>query len=215
MSLTFPYTLSFLSDELPVESVLFSIFRNDELYGSGDGRVWTSQLAPPLWQATLNLFPVDAVGARRVSAKINALNGSQKTFLLSDPTSPGPASDPAGAAVSAMEISITTISDDRTQATFSGFTSGFRLTVGDRFTLVSGQRVYMGEIGQDATAAANGTVTVPVFPPIPASFPVDLAAEFRKPYFEAMLKPAAFTGWTISGGWVGSGASIDVIQKVR
>ena len=45
--------LSYLSDLLCIDSVTWDVQRNDELSGSGDGRVWQAELAPPLWTADI------------------------------------------------------------------------------------------------------------------------------------------------------------------
>ncbi|KEP68440.1 hypothetical protein DL1_11975 [Thioclava dalianensis] len=214
MALTYPYPLAFLSDKLPVREASWSIRRSDKTNGQGDGRVWQAELAPPIWQASLVFSARREADARPIAARINALHGSKEAFLLCDPMIRGPVSDPTGAALAGSTVTISSIASSRLQVNFAGLPAAFKLGAGDRFTLVDGAAVYMGELSDDATATSGGAASAPVFPAIPAGFSAGAAAVFVRPYIKAIIAPAAFTGWTISVGAIAQGASIDVLQKV-
>ncbi|TMV68376.1 hypothetical protein FGG78_31320 [Thioclava sp. BHET1] len=214
MSLTLPYPLAFLSDQLPVAKVICSILRNDEISAAGDGSYWGARLADPIWQASVSFHALYAAQARRITAKINALDGMSKTFLLADPSCRGPASDPLGKVVAARSVKIAAINADRTGVTFGGLSQGYQLSAGDRFTVVSGDLVYMGEISDDGVAGSSGQVSLPIWPPLWDGLATGLLVRFQQPYFKAAIKPAAFSGWAAVPGLMADGGSIDVIQKV-
>lgn len=79
--------LSYLSDKLCIETVVWDIQRNDELSGSGDGRVWQAELAPPLWTAEITVNPNYHKDIKKIAALIRGLKGSKESFMLSDPLS--------------------------------------------------------------------------------------------------------------------------------
>ncbi|MET3648025.1 carbohydrate binding domain-containing protein [Phyllobacterium ifriqiyense] len=96
MAITYPYALSVLADRLDIESVVWDIQRNDELSGSGDGRVWQAELAPPLWtgDVTVNVGYHDDI--KQIAALIRKLHGAQNQFYLYDPLSKYPQAYPDG-----------------------------------------------------------------------------------------------------------------------
>ncbi len=96
MAITYPYPVSFLADRLNIESVMWDIKRNDELSGSGDGRVWQAELAPPLWTADVKLNIGRNASLKQIAALIRKLQGAQEQFFLFDPLSKFPQAYPDG-----------------------------------------------------------------------------------------------------------------------
>lgn len=215
MALTFPYPLDFLSDHLREGTVALSMMRNDELSGSGDGRYWTAQLARPLWAVSLGLAARRAEEARRLDAKILALNGSSKTLLWADPSYSGPAFG-ATVELAVSTVTVGAINDDRTAISFAGLPGSFALSAADRFSIIYGtDRYYFGTLSEDAVASTEGsTGEVAVFPYLPFGIAVGSAIEVIRPVLKCIIRPDGYTGFTAMPGGYGSGASLTLLQKV-
>src|SRR4051812_13620834 len=106
MTVTYPYPLPFLADLLSIESVTWDIQRNDELSGSGDGRVWQAELAPPLWTGNVSLNIGYHNDLKQIAAKIRKLHGAQNSFFLCDPLSEYPQLDPDGSILGASVVRV-------------------------------------------------------------------------------------------------------------
>ncbi|WP_273687370.1 hypothetical protein [Ketogulonicigenium vulgare] len=212
MTVSYPYALGFLSDRLRANQVQLSIARFDERSGSGDGRIWAAQLAPPLWQLNLSLAARSAEDARALDARLHALDGSRGTFLWRDPTY-----RPAGGFVHGLEaVQITAISDDRTAISLSGLPVGYEIYAGDRIGISFGEgRQYFATFAEDAIAGASGAVRpVGVFPYLPFGVNVGAAVELVAPVLKVIILPGGYTGFTQMPGGYGQGASLSLIQRV-
>ena len=82
MAVSYPYSLPAFADLLKISSIVWDIQRNDELSGSGDGRVWQAELAPPLWTGTVTLADMYNAEAKQIAARIRKLHGAQAGFHL-------------------------------------------------------------------------------------------------------------------------------------
>ncbi|WP_273687101.1 hypothetical protein [Ketogulonicigenium vulgare] len=212
MTVSYPYALGFLSDRLRANQVQLSIARFDERSGSGDGRIWTAQLAPPLWQLNLSLAARSAADARAIDARLNALDGSRGTFLWQDPTY-----GPAGGFVHGLEaVQISAISDDRTGLTLSGLPAGYEIYAGDRLGVSFDEgRQYLATFAEDAIAGAGGGAgPVSVFPYLPFGVQVGARVDLVAPVLKLIIAPGGYTGFTQMPGGYGQGASLSMIQRV-
>ncbi|MBD3785631.1 MAG: hypothetical protein IE922_01495 [Sphingomonadales bacterium] len=211
--------LSYLSDKLPVESVTFSILRQDELSGSGDGQIWQAQMAPPIWQAEIVLTNVRDDCARAIRAAVNGLNGSAGDFLLEDRACRYPLNDPLGAVVAGASPVVAAIGANRQSLGVTGLPANYKLAAGDKLTVVFGSAVYLGEVSANVTASGAGAATVPVFPPVPysaaaSSQPVVLV----RPYMKARLATGGWTRFTMQrrgSRYYGFGGAISAVQVVK
>lgn len=104
MAIVYPYPLPMLADRLAIASVVWDIQRNDEMSGSGDGRVWQAELAQPLWTADVVLSDDPHNDVKQIAALIRRLHGSQESFMLYDPLSMYPQADPKGTALGANVV---------------------------------------------------------------------------------------------------------------
>jgi hypothetical protein len=217
VTITYPYTLPFFADLLKIDSVIWDIQRNDESSGTGDGRIWTAELAPPLWLATVNLSQIDADSAKQIAAKIRKLQGSRQQFFLYDPLSMYPQSDKDGSMLTGRTVLLNSIATDRGTIGFSGLPSGYVLTVGDKFSYAysSGPTRYgFHEISETVVASGAGTTpSFGVFPNLPAGVATGAVITLIKPACKCILYPGSHNPGTTGKDHTTSGASFKAIQK--
>jgi hypothetical protein len=183
--------LANLADLLRIESVVFDIKRNDELSGSGDGRVWQAELSPPLWTADVALTPAFHADAEDIASVLRSLNGSQEPFMLWNPTRRFPRADPTGALLGSNAPLIGSIATDRRIITLKGLPAGYVLSRGDKLQFVTGDRNQFVEIS-DAVVTANGSGVTPafnVFPHVRFGVGVDQAVILKNPACKMILQP--------------------------
>lgn len=205
MALTFPYPAAYLADTL-----LYRNFdgphlqRFDEQSGSGDGRLWNTELAPPLWRASASLAPVPWRTGHAINGKIAALDGANKTFLLPVPEYDGP----AWGATGLDSVTVGSIRADRGAISLAGTPTGFRVTVGDFFCVQhSSGRVYFGQFEE---AGTPGTLRE-IRPYLSLGVAVGAAVQLVRPYFKAMVQN--YTKYNMQPGEHSFGAQFEVLQK--
>lgn len=185
--------LANLADLLRIESVVFDIKRNDELSGSGDGRVWQAELSPPLWTADVALTPAYHADAEDVATVLRSLNGSQEPFMLWNPTRRFPRADPTGALLGSNSPLIASIATDRRNIALKGLPAGYVLKRSDKLQFITGDRNQFLEI-VDEVVTANGsglTPTFRVFPNVRIGVGVDQAVILKNPACKMILMPGS------------------------
>lgn len=210
MALSFPYALSFLADCLGGPSVPLQLQRFDEMSGSGDGRFWAAQMAPPLWAASYGLYAKRVAHAREINAKVYGLDGLSKPFLWAPPYYPGPAS---GVTAGLSAITVSGIRGDRGAIALAGLPASFILSAGDYLSITfSTNRVYFGQFVEGGTASTGGTLGQREMRPyLPQGVSAGASVELLRPYFKAMV--TEFQPFTPSRGKWGQNASISILQK--
>jgi hypothetical protein len=193
MTLTFPYSLPFFADRLPISSVEWGIKRRDSLSGQGSGRIWQSELADPLWRAVVELDRRSSGEMKQYAAQIRALRGAQETFWLFDPLSPYPQRDPRGLVLGSSLVQINTIGNDRRSISFKGLPAGYVLTIADKFQVSWGsnpvQYAFL-EISEGGVAGGDGvTPALSVFPNVPDGLAVNAITNFAKPACRMVIMP--------------------------
>lgn len=208
--------LSYLSDKLCIDSVVWDIQRNDELSGSGDGRVWQAELAPPLWIATITVNPNYHQDIKEIAATIRSLHGSKHPFMLNDPLSLYPASDKNGAILGSSNVTISDIKPDRTIINISGLPANYKLTVGDKFQVRFGATLDKHafiEISNTVTANASGlAINVEILPYLPAGINNGHSIILSKPACQMIIYPDSFNPGTAKS-LITSGLTFKAIQK--
>lgn len=211
MALKFPYPLAFLSDCLTGGETRVYPTRNDEIYGRGSAEVWAAELASPTWAASVTLYDRPPAEARKINARVWAL-GSNKEFYFADPFYAGPVAGVSGLG----GVTITTIAADKASITLGGFPAGFSIATGEAFSFLYGTgNVYYGVFLEDKIATSSGVIAgMQVFPYIPIPAVTGVAVELVKPFFKAIVPPDGFTEFSnVRGAW-GTGAAINVVQRV-
>lgn len=210
MALTTPYPLAFLSDVLKRVDVTFSLKRNDELSGSGDGRYWSAELARPLWQIAVTMSARWNAEARAVDAKIRALAGTRGSFLFSDPSYA-----PAGGVAPGSGVTVASIAADRTSITLSGLPAGYPLTAGDRLSVSASGRVWFAEISDSVVAKITGvTDALPVYPVAPLWLTTGMAVELANPFLKVFVPPDGHTPFTSHPGFYSDSAALSLLQRL-
>lgn len=208
--------LSFLSDILCIESVVWDIQRNDELSGTGDGRIWQAELAPPLWIATINVNVNYHDEIKAIAARIRSLGGAREPFLLSDPLSKAPLFDRDGSIAGSAEPTLESFNNTGYNIAVDGFPAGFKLTWGDKFHIRYGadnDSYSFHEIVGEYTADTTGSFTnVEIFPHIPANITAGMRMYFYKPSAKMIIYPDSFNPGTAAGVFT-TGLTFKAIQK--
>lgn len=218
MTITYPYPVSYLSDKMKISGVTFDIQRNDELSTSGSGDTWQAELSPPLWIATVTIMNDYNNTVKQIAAKLRKLHGAQEQFLLVDPLSKYPASDPTGAVISGSIITVDEVGSDRQSIKFSGLPGLFKLTTGDKFTITYGSNPVIfsyHEISEDITTDALGAMEfVQIFPHLPTSVAEGFNVIMNKPPCKMSVSTGSFTSGR-SSGLMTDGLSFKAIQKKK
>ncbi|MGI0527293.1 hypothetical protein [Rhizobium giardinii] len=216
MTITYPYSLGRLNDLLSIDSVIWDIQRNDEMSGSGDGRVWSVELAPPLWTGDVTLTAGSHASLKQIAAIIRKLHGSQEALFLCDPLSLYPQYDPTGAILGSSVVTIGAIASDRSSLSLAGLPSNYRITVGDKMSIAYGAgltRCAFLEASETKTANGSGiTAQIAVFPFIPAGVADGAEIVLIKPACKCIIMPGTHNPGTAKGAFT-QGAGFKVIQK--
>ncbi len=210
MALSFPYALDFLAKCLTGERVPLVLKRFDEISGSGDGRMWSSQLSTPLWTSSYNLYSQTPAEARAINAKINALDGTSQTMFWADPYYSGPAS---GVTTGLGGVTVASVRADRGAVALTGLPGSFEASAGDYLTIPYGSgRVYMGQLAEDGIAGAGGVLSQrEIRPYLPFGIAAGATVQLVRPYFKAMVTD--YTPFASFRGRWGDSASITIMQK--
>lgn len=206
--------LSYLSDLLCINTVVWDVQRNDEYSGSGDGRIWQAQLAPPLWTADISINVNYFEESKKIAARVRALQGSKEAFLLNDPLSMYPASDPNGTILGSSVVTISAVNPQRNIISLAGLPANYKLSFGDKFNVFYGDdKNAFIEIAGDYTASSAGNiVSVSIFPELPINVPSNSEAIFAKPSCTMIIAPNGFNSGTAAGLFT-TGLSFKGIQK--
>ncbi|NTJ00358.1 hypothetical protein G6L07_08470 [Agrobacterium rhizogenes] len=216
MTVTYPYALSVFADLLKIASVVWDVQRNDELSGSGDGRVWQAELAPPLWTGTVTLADMYNAEAKQIAARIRKLHGAQEALFLYDPLSKYPQADPDGAALGASAVKVAAVGGNFDALSLKGLPASYVLTVGDKMQIAYSSnptRYAFLEVSETVVANASGiTATFSVFPFVPTGIAAELMVTLTKPACKCIIMPGSSNPGTASGP-ITSGLTFKVIQK--
>jgi hypothetical protein len=216
MPVSYPYSLTDFADKLNVLSVVWDIQRNDELSGSGDGRVWQAELAPPLWIGTVALQRGGNDAMKQIAALMRKLHGSQEALFLYDPLSKYPQSDPAGALLGASNVQVNSVAADRANLSLKGLPAGYVLTLGDKMQITYGSsptRYAFLEVSETVTASEAGvTPLFGVFPHVPAGVGINANVGLLRPACKCIIMPGSHNPGT-SGAMGTEGATFRVVQK--
>lgn len=202
MTVTYPYDLASFANRLAIETVVWSIQRNDELSGMGSGAVFQAELSIPLWLATVEFAEVYHNEAKQIAALIRKLHGAQESFRLFDPLSRYPQSDPEGLALGSNAVQVESIPSHRASLSFIGLPPGYLLLPGDKFTIAYGSnptRIGFFEISEAASAGSDGSTNlIGVFPHLPPGIGAGAAVILKDPFCEMKIMPGTHNPGTAS-----------------
>lgn len=210
MALADVYPLAFLSDLLQPSSCTFSLRRFDEHSGSGDGRFWTAQMAPPLWEVSLALRPRPRGKAAEINAKLWALEGTRRAFLFEDRSY-----NPAAAQAAGNSVTLSSIGTDRASVALTGLPASYRVTAGDRMSIAFGSgRQFLAVFAETVTANSIGTTgQIAISPFLPLGVGTGAAVVMDRPRLKAIVPPGGYTAFTDMLGGISQGAALTLLQK--
>ena len=168
------------------------------------------QLAPPIWRASYSVETLDREDTGTWEAWLHSLRAGLRTFKATPPKGRWPRAYPrgfTGLTVSGVAFTgsgtLTAIGTNRDEVTIGSLPVGFKIALGDWFSLNVGSRHHLHRFVEAATASGSGVVsTVSIEPPLRPNAVTSTAALFAAPYCEMVL----------SGDWSsrrnGAGASI-------
>lgn len=221
MAIAYPYAVEVLADRLKIREVVWGASRNDELSGSGDGRVWQAELADPLWTADVKLAPAMSNEAKQVAALIRKLHGAQEAFFLYDPLSMFPQSDPTGSVLGASNVQVASVPSS-SSLTLKGLPDGYTLTLGDKLQIAfssNPMRYAFLEVCETVSAGSGGVSdTFEVFPHVPAGVGIDDEVVLKRPACLGFIVPGTFKPGTSIGTAdhkITDGASFTFMERRR
>ncbi len=209
-----PLALSVINDRLGIASVEWSIKRNDEFSGLGSGDIWQAELADPLWTADVTLGRGMNEELKRIAALIRRLDGARQAFLLVDPLSPYPQTDPDGSILGDAEITIRSVDTDRFTARLGGFPLGYGLSLGDKLQITQGDMIRFHEVSRSEQANGAGNMDVLVFPRLPLSLAAGAIVTLKRPACPVVIEPNSHKPG-VARRMITEGAGFRVLQKKR
>lgn len=217
MTIPSPLPLADFWDLLPVaEGTTWKQIRNDELAGTGSADTLAVELASPLWGADVVLDFDEWPEARSLAARVRALDGPMRTFLMPNPLAQYAAADPDGTVLGDAEVTLLTIDGDNRRVQFAGLPVGYALGWGDMGEVLFGanpERRYLFELQGDAVADGDGeTALVPIGPHIWPGVAEGMAVNFLRPAAKMAIVTGSLKEGAIRRGIV-SGMAFSVQQR--
>ncbi|WP_457587284.1 hypothetical protein [Ensifer canadensis] len=207
-----PLPLSAINDRLPIASVRWTIQRSDELSGMGSGNFWVSEMAPPLWNGEMTFGRGHNDDLKQVAAYIRRVAGRQQTFLLCDPLSPFPQSDPKGLILGASNVTLGQLVSDRYVAHLVGLPAGYVLTVGDKMQIAFAETFAFIEVSETLAASPAGAIEVPIYPYLPLPVVAGAQVILKRPACPVRVLPEGHEPGT-ARKHLTDGAGVKVIQR--
>lgn len=208
--------LSEIFDQLPIASVEWTIQRNDAVDITGAGEMFQMALADELWTAPVTLGPGTHNELKQAAALIRSLRGAQQPFLMCDPTSLWPQSDPRGLILGSAYVQVRAIGSSRGVIHMAGFPVGYVLRPGDKLQLTYGGPVKYAfhEISRIAGTDGAGNMDAAVFPWLPLDLPIGAAVTLIRPACPVVIAKDSHRPGT-SRRTMTENASFTVIQRRR
>lgn len=214
-ALSFPYSLANFADKLKIESVKWSLQRNDQIDGLESGQILAAEIAPPLRTGTVNIRPLSYDEDREISALIEALDGSINSFMLYGPPSLYPKSDPGGAILGASVVTILSLNVNNKQITLAGLPAGYTLSAGDFVQFPFGPGGVLNayhRIVQGGAANGSGQLEIELRPHVYAGTSTGATVTLKKPAARVKMIPGSYDSGLVRGQRV-EGKKFDVIES--
>ena len=219
MAITYPYALTAFADLLNIESVTWGIRRNDELSGSGDGRIWQAELADPLWTGEVKLVNRPHHELKQIAALVRKLHGSQESLYLYDPLSKYPYADPDGSILGASTVQVHTVGAQFRTLRLKGLPASYVLTLGDKGQIAFSSapvQNYFFEVSENITADGSGiTAAFEVFPHVPTGVVANDAVTLAKPACKVFIMPESHNPGAAMTGLFTEGAGFMAMERRR
>lgn len=216
-ALSFPYSLANFADRLKIESVKWSLKRNDQIDGLESGQILASETAPPLRTGTVNISGLSYDDASEIEALIEGLDGSIQKFMLYGPPRLYPASDPGGVILGGNVVTIFAIDADNKRITVQGLPVGYVLTAGDFIQFPFGPSGVLNayhRIVQGGVADGAGKAVIELRPHVYAGTVTGVTCTLKKPAARVIMIPDSFEPGLVRAQRV-EGMKFDVIESFK
>lgn len=162
MALTFPLPFADFMALIGLEDGMFSLSRNDQLSGLGNGQPLNAELASPLWRFDGTTGPIPNDDAESIAAIFEMLEAPGRDFYIANPRKIGPKLDKTGSILGASTPTIHTLASNNRELRIQGLPNGYVLSQGDMIAWdygPSGQKRRAFHRLAGTAAAASGGVT--------------------------------------------------------
>ncbi|RUW55618.1 hypothetical protein EOA32_00955 [Mesorhizobium sp. M1A.F.Ca.ET.072.01.1.1] len=214
-ALTFPYSLANFADLLKIESIKWFMQRNDQIDGLENGQILAAEVAPPLRTGTVNIRGLTYDEDRKISALIEALDGSINAFMLYGPPALYPMADPGGVILGANVVTILSLNANNKQITLTGLPIGYTLSAGDFVQFPFGPGGVLNayhRIVQGAVANGAGQAEIELRPHVYAGTSTGVTVTLKKPAARVKMIPGSYDSGLVRGQHV-EGKKFDVIES--
>ena len=217
MALSFPLSLAAFADRLMIETATFSLSRNDQVSGLGNGQPLNAELASPLWRVDVTTYAHKNDDAEALAALIEVLGHPGRDFYIYNPRKASPREDPGGSILGGATPSIQSIATNNRQVRIQGLTGGYVLSAGDMSAFEYGpsgqKRRAVHRLLETVTANGSGlTPLVEVYPHIRTGAAEGDPVTLIKPALRAKLIPGTFRQTQV--GPLHQRLSFSAIQKL-
>lgn len=171
-------TLEDVFDALRVHAASFDLPETQIVSGTGGGEIIRADLAPWLWEGTVELSFARHDDQIAVEADIARLREPGVAFAVRDKRRRGPRLDPDGAALAGSSPAMAQLSPDFRSLALGGLPAGYVISKGDAlaFDYVAEGKLRRAFHRARTGATADGTGTTPLFEVVPPIRPGSIQA---------------------------------------
>lgn len=131
MALSFPLAFNDFMALIGLEEGMFTLQRNDQVSGLGNGQPLNAELASPLWRFDGQTVAMKNDDAEAIAAIFELLEAPGRDFYVANPRKIGPREDKDGVILGSATPTINSVASNNREATIKGFPSGYVLSRGD------------------------------------------------------------------------------------
>lgn len=202
-ALTFPLALTDFFDDVGAQEVTFQLGEALEVSETAGGEIITSDHGVRLWFGTVSLWGRQHADIDDILARLELLQGADRSFFVSHARKPNPANDPAGTVLSGSSLTLDTVQSNNREVTVGGFPVGYVVRRGDLMSWSYGSsptRYALHRAVTTATADGLGSVDVELNPPLRGS-PTGAAVTMLQPSCKAILVPGSIRPASYDRKW--------------
>lgn len=131
MALTFPLAFADFMALVGLEDGMFSLSRNDQMSGLGNGQPLNAEMASPLWRFDGTTISIPNDDAEAIAAIFEMLEAPGRDFYIANPRKIGPRLDKDGTILGGATPTIHTLGASNNELRIGGLPAGYVLSRGD------------------------------------------------------------------------------------
>lgn len=217
MALTFPLSFADFMALIGLEEGTFTLSRNDQVSGLGNGQPLNAELASPLWRVEGQTVPMNNDDAEAVAALFEMLEHPGRDFYIANPRKIGPRMDKDGSILGASTPTIDTLQANNREIRIAGLPDGYVISRGDMIAFEYGpsgekRRALHRAVGTVTAAVGGLTPLLEVFPHIRAGAAVGDPVSLAPATMRAKLIPGTYQ--PVQAGAMHQRFTFSAIQKL-